>query len=300
MSMKIISFWGKGGVGKTTCAASVAARLASEGHSVLLVSSDYVPALSEVLAARLGPTLKNVWKELWAVELDEEAIIKLWKERFGGEVYRVISSFLPVGEEIIDYIAGAPGIADQYALYYVYELWRRGGYDYIVWDTMAAGGGLRMLRIERELYTHLGDAARMYLRLKGFLEKLRRGEGDPLSLIESWRELAERVLSFLTLEAHTAYIVTRPAYLDYAITKRIYSELSGFNMNVRGVIVNMTPLPEHYAYPEDTVAEARKWVEETRKTFKPKVEVIVVPFTPRGPRGIEELLALSEYLSKIA
>ena len=296
--VRVVSFWGKGGDGKTTCAASVALKLAQEGRSVLLISSDYVPALSEILGVSLSPRPTRVWRGLWAAELDESAIIELWKARFGDEVYKVVSSFLPVGKEIVDYIAGAPGIADQYALYYVYELWREGGYDYIVWDTMAAGGGLRMLRIEREVYTHLGDAARMYLRLKGFLERLRRGEGDPLSLIESWRELAENVLGFLAAEDHRAYLVTRPAYLDYAISKRIFSELTSFDMNVSGVIVNMAP-SEECGYPTEYVYEAEKWLSEIRRYFEGKTRVFTVPLKARGPRGVDELLEVAKHLAGV-
>jgi len=62
---------------------------------------------------------------------------------------------------------------------------------------MAAGGGIRMLRIEKEFYEHLGEAAKLYLKLKGVINKIRAGEAEPLDLIESWRRLANRILEFL-------------------------------------------------------------------------------------------------------
>lgn len=116
---------------------------------MLLVSSDPTPTLSRLLE-NAEPGLLDV------MELDEESVVNLWKQRFGDEVYRVASSFLPVGKEFIDYVAGAPGIADQYMLYYIYDVWRHGRYDYIVWDTQAAGGSVRLLRLESEVYSHVG------------------------------------------------------------------------------------------------------------------------------------------------
>ena len=113
-------------MGKTTCSASLAAGLSElDGRDVLLVTTDLTPTLSDVLGARLSSSPSKVegYGHLYAMELDEGAVIGLWKERFGEEVYEVISSFLPVERDIIDYVARAPGIADQFMLYVIYELW---------------------------------------------------------------------------------------------------------------------------------------------------------------------------------
>ncbi|HDH07370.1 MAG TPA: ArsA family ATPase, partial [Thermoproteales archaeon] len=211
---RILSFWGKGGVGKTTISAATALYLAEKNFKVLLLSSDPTPSLSEVLDFKLSSEPLKVYKELYALELSEEKVIQLWKERFGEEVYKVASSIFPIERDVIDYVAGAPGIADEFLLYYIYETWKSRKYDFIVWDTTAAGGSIRLLRIEKEFYSHLGEAAKMYLRLKGFFEKLKKGEKDPLDLINEWRDLAENVLKMLSSTDHSLILIATPEELS--------------------------------------------------------------------------------------
>jgi len=83
------------------------------------------------------------------IQLDYDRVVEMWKDRFGDEVYELISSFLPVEEEIIEYVAGAPGIDEEFALSYVYDLYVSGEYDVIVWDTAPAGGTLALLKLAR-------------------------------------------------------------------------------------------------------------------------------------------------------
>ena len=238
---ELISFWGKGGVGKTTCSAALAVGLSEiQSMKVLLLTTDLTPTLSHVLMAELGSTPSKVegYRNLFALELDEKTVLERWKQRFGGEVYEVISSFLPVDESFINYVAGAPGIAEQFILYVLHEILSGGSYDVVVWDTPASSSSLRLLRIERELYEHMGEALKMYLKLKSFLDKLRSRESDPLKLIGEWRELAKRIFDMLAYDEHLAYIVATPERISYEVSKRMKEELEDFGIKVRGLIVN--------------------------------------------------------------
>ena len=146
---KIAMFCGKGGVGKTTSSSATAIHFALKGYRTLLISTDPAPSLSDILEVDVGgeiTPLESV-QGLHAVELDYDKIVELWKEKYGDEVYEVVTSFLPVEEEIIDYIAGAPGIDQEFALSYVYDLYMDGEYDIIIWDTAPSGGTLALLNL---------------------------------------------------------------------------------------------------------------------------------------------------------
>ncbi len=292
MPATVISYWGKGGVGKTTLAAATGVMLAEEGARVLLVSSDPTPTLSKLLEDA-EPGLLEV------VEITEERVVELWKQRFGEEVYRVASSFLPVGREFIDYVAGAPGIADQYMLYYIYETWRRGRYDYIVWDTQAAGGSVRLLRLEREVYSHLGEAIRLYLRVRGLLDRLRRGDADPLSLLESWRRLAEDILSFLASGSHRLYLVATADPLSLHVSRRLVQELASFKIRVGRVILNMLVDPgvcPGCGFWADIAEEQQRLRKLFEEEFSRSPGLCLVPRLPRSPSSIGELRMLIDAL----
>ena len=71
-------FGGKGGVGKTTCAAAAACRAAREGASVLVVSTDPAHSLGDALDVALGPAPKKVAPALHAVQLDADRALTRW------------------------------------------------------------------------------------------------------------------------------------------------------------------------------------------------------------------------------
>ena len=298
---RILSFWGKGGVGKTTISAATALYLAEKNFKVLLLSSDPTPSLSEVLDFKLSSEPLKVYKELYALELSEEKVIQLWKERFGEEVYKVASSIFPIERDVIDYVAGAPGIADEFLLYYIYETWKSRKYDFVVWDTTAAGGSIRLLRIEKEFYSHLGEAAKMYLRLKGFFEKLKRGEKDPLDLINEWRVLAENVLKMLSSTDHSLILIATPEELSLHVTRKIFTELKEYGINSKGLIINMVLNPTLCPKCKPWIQKCNQQQEIIKKLSKEFSRIIIgeIPFTTMELKGIDNILIFSNKIGNI-
>lgn len=297
---KVLSFWGKGGVGKTTCASSVAVRLANDGFKTLLLSSDPAPSLSDILDLEIGPSPKRVnGINLYALELDEEAVTQMWKKRFGEEVYEVISSFLPVDREVIDYVAGAPGIGDEFALAFLLDLYKRGDYDVIVWDTAPAGGTLKLLKLEDKFYKHLIEASKLYLSVKSILRKIRmREDKEPLEILNSWRALAEECLSLVSSRGFKAHIVTIPEWLSVVQTGRIIRELRMFKANLGKLIVNQVIVNADHSTLAAKKHLHEKYLGEIKSKFS-DLEVLVIPAQPYEVKGLEKLMAFSENLEEL-
>jgi len=172
----LIMFGGKGGVGKTTCACATASRLSEEGFKTLLISSDPTPSLSDVFTKHIGNMIVQVRNidNLFAVEIDRETVVHRWKSKFGEEVYRVVSSLLPVDRGVIDYVAEAPGIDEEFLLDYILALFEERIYDKIVWDTAPAGHTLRLLQYPEIFTSHLDVVGKTYYRIASGYQRLKR------------------------------------------------------------------------------------------------------------------------------
>lgn len=297
----IVMFCGKGGVGKTTCASSTAIHYALNGYRTLLISTDPSPSLSDILEMNVMGDITGIPEvaNLDAVELDYSKVLDMWLEKFGDEVYEVISSFLPVGREILDYIAGAPGIDEEFALSYVYDLYNEGKYDVIVWDTAPAGGTLSLLHIQETFYTHMRDAAKLYIRLKETLESLTgREKRDPLRIIREWEILAKNVLDMVRSENTTAYLVTIPEGLGVAQTERIWKDFDKFGIKIGGVIVNNL-IPELSDHIEDLLKKRwevqSRYMEIIEKQYSDTV-LVELPLQEYEVKGIKALKKVEKQL----
>jgi len=298
---RIVMFCGKGGVGKTTCAAATAIHFADRGLNTLLLSSDPTPSLSDILEMDVSKAITKVKsvENLNAFELDYDTALEMWKQRFGDEVYEVISSFIPVGKEIIDYVAGAPGIDEEFLLSYILDIYESESYDVIVWDTAPAGGTLQLLKLQEKFYEHLGEAARLYLRVKGVLRKIRRKKGgNPLDIIEDWRKLCERTFNMLRNQNTEAIIVTIPEALGVYQTRRIINELRNVGIRISKIIVN-------YVLSEDlcecNFLKRRLKMQKTylnilNEEYSQNPGLIVLPLQPYEVKGVKAIREIEKFL----
>ena len=299
---KIVMFCGKGGVGKTTCASATAIHYASRGKRTLLISTDPAPSLTDILEINVMGDITKVpgVQNLKAVELDYDKVLEMWRIKFGDEIFEVISSFLPVEEEIIDYIAGAPGIDEEFALSYVFDLYMSGEYDVIVWDTAPAGGTLSLLYLQETFYNHMRDAAKLYIRLKVTLESLTgREKRDPLKIIGEWEKLAEDVLLMVRAENTVVYLVTIPEGLVVNQTERIKQYLEKFQVNIGGIIIN-NYIPVELAIGSDLlknrVIVQAQYIDELEKLYSESLPVTKLPLQGFEVKGLEALRRIEEQM----
>lgn len=306
LDRKVIATGGKGGVGKTTIAAALALHCAEyEKLETLVMSSDPTPSLSDILEYQVGsqPTAIPGVSHLHALELSREEILKAWKVRFGDDIYDVVSSYVPVDKEIIDYVAEAPGLVDeQYMLAYLLDIVEEGGFDKIIWDTAPAGQTLGILKLESRFYDHLTQAVKLYIQFKSSFEVLkskilRSKKRSPLDIINEWRELANHVLE--TLRDHSLIefvLVTIPEGLGVAQTGRISTELANHGIQVNQLVINNV-------IPEDTAnspfLQSRKamqipYIEKLSEMFEGRTTKI--PMLPVEVKGLKSIREISGYL----
>jgi arsenite-transporting ATPase len=254
---RLLVFAGKGGVGKTTCAAAAALALADAGPArrVLLLSADPAHSLGDVLGARLGDAESGVAgapPALRVRELDADRALVHRRERYRQAVDELFDALRggsrfdatldrAVVRDLIDLMPA--GLDELCALLAITEVLfpppgRAPSHDAVVIDAAPTGHTLRLLA--------LSGAALDWIRtLLAVLLKYRRVIGlGPLAqdLVEVSRGL--RQLDALLRDRRQArvVVVTRAAALPRLETCRLVARLARLEIAVAGVVVNaVTP-----------------------------------------------------------
>ena len=145
---RVVMFSGKGGVGKTTCAAATALHHASLGMETLAVSTDATPSLSHIFEISSDEKPARVRDSLRISELGVDEVEEMWDQKFGREVYDVFSAFVSIEyDEFVEFATSMlPGLKDECMVDYIRELSRNGGHDAIIWDTAPLGQTLALLQ----------------------------------------------------------------------------------------------------------------------------------------------------------
>lgn len=146
---RIIFVGGKGGVGKTTCAAAIAHHFANQGEKILLISTDPAHSLGDVLEVKLSHHAIPVTEYLFALELDAEKVT----ERHFTHILETISLYakpemMAKLKKQLDLAKQAPGGQEAALLESICQhitTFQAQGYDRLIFDTAPSGHTLRLL-----------------------------------------------------------------------------------------------------------------------------------------------------------
>ena len=306
---RLIMIGGKGGVGKTTCASAIALHFSLQGKKTLIISSDPTPSLSDIFEMEIGDVetpIRNA-KGLCGIEISSEGVLKKWKDRFGPEIYEVVSSFTSLDYDFVDYIGGAPGIEEEYMLNYILELVESAQYDLVVWDTAPAGHTLRLLHLPQIFLKHLEAATKFYMNLYSYFEKLKesvklkKGKRSLLEIISGWEDLAEKVVNFIRDPQKSDFIiVTIPEALGVRQTERIIKDFDEYQLSVNHLIVNYVIQEADCNFHKIRKEMQQNYIQILEKQYSPRIGLIELPLMPQEIKGVERINRISEILFKEA
>ncbi len=224
MTSMIEAFIGKGGVGKTTLASGYALVCSGFG-STALISTDTMPSLNYLFPEKI--------RNLSVYEISEEDIAKEWIEKYGDEVYSILSNFFEADRDIISHIANAPGVPEEFMISKIVEMKNSGKYDYIIWDTPASSSTMHLLYLENDFYNHIGRDIRFYLKMKDAFKV-----SKTLDILEEWKDLAESV--WKEVKNSNFYLVHTDDELSIVQSNQIKLDLERLGINISENISNRT------------------------------------------------------------
>jgi len=294
---RVLMFGGKGGVGKTTSSAATALHFARRGLRTLIISSDLTPSLSDIFETDIGPTERPIpgVENLYGLEIDPDEVMRRWKEKFGPEVYAAASALVDLPyDEVVDYVAMAPGIQEEFMLDYILERIRDRRYDLIVWDTAPAGDTLRLLGLPQRFLEHLRVAPKVYLEVR---DTFKLSRTPFLEIIESWKELSEQTIRFFTDPENVEFImVTIPEALGVYQSRRVMRDLRRHGMTVRYLIVNDVIREPDCEFHRQRWEMQQRYIRQLREELDDGLTLVELPLLPYEVKGVDRLAEVEGHL----
>lgn len=304
-------FGGKGGTGKTTCAAAYAVGLARQGCKTLLISTDPAHSLSDALGVPLSNKVSNVIPNLWGIEIDaaEEA------KRYIGEIQdKMLSIVSPV---IVDEIKRqmeiaymSPG-AEEAAIFDKFvELMEELGkpYEAIVFDTAPTGHTLRLLSLPEILGAWIENLIEKrkkslaLFKMAGRFEKdlMKRALEDPV--IESLtrrQEKFEKSRRYLTDAGSCSFFfVLNAERMPILETARAIELLEKFGVAVGGVVVNRVIPPEAGAFFALRLASQEGYLRDIEGRFG-HMKIAKLPLLQSDIQGMDQVVTIADLIGEI-
>jgi len=281
--MRVLFYTGKGGVGKSTMAASAAWQLSKQSR-VLVVSLDPAHNLGDIFCVSLNGREKRINDNLLLREVDLHRLSRDYLEREIGVLTRTYSYLQALNlDRYFSVLKYSPGIEEYALLTSIEETIRKDGADFdtIIFDTPPTGLTLRFLALPQITITwidRLAQIRRQILDKRHTIQKI-RGEATEeekkqeirlaydekddavIRRLEALKANYETLTAFLQGPDCGVVLVFNPDMLSLRESERLVEGLRDINLPLRLLIQNKVTA-ENLAVADRVVAELRKMVRD--------------------------------------
>lgn len=289
---EVIMYAGKGGVGKTTCAAATALYYSLINKRTLLISTDPTPSLCHIYNVNKSKAAIKISDYLYLDEIGIDRVKNMWDKKFGREVYEVFSSVVDISyDDFVDFMSSVlPGLRDEFMVDYIREIVEKEEFDIVVWDTAPLGQTLGLLSTPSMLRKHLKNAPRIYSRLK-----LGNSSKKPiLDILKDWEKLSTMDIYFLKNRVNFS-IVTIPEALAFEQLDEIFNEFKVFGLEFDNILINNVITDSSSQFTITKAEQQRKYIELIRTKFS-TLNIIEIAMFSREIRGLRPIEEFSRYI----
>jgi arsenite-transporting ATPase len=240
---RVIIYSGKGGTGKTTISSATAVALARQNKRVLIMSSDPAHSLSDVFDMQISRNdPQKIEKNLYGLEVD--TIYELKKNMSGFQKF-VSSSYKNQGIDsgMASELTTQPGLDEIFALSRLLDEAQSGKWDVVVLDTSPTGNTLRLLAYPEIIIG--GNMGKQFFKLYKSMSSLARPlNSNSIPDEEFFNEVnvllkqMEDINKFILGPEITFRLVLNPEKLSILETKRAYTFVHLYGINIDGIVIN--------------------------------------------------------------
>ncbi len=280
---RIAILTGKGGVGKTVTACTVAMKLAEKGKT-LLFTTDPAAHIGQVLETNVTHIPVNVTGNLWAVNIDqkkavEEYRLKILDEAKSNEYTPELIAAL--AEELESPCTEEIAIFEQFS-----NLLNESEWDYFVLDTAPTGHTLRLLELPFEYKKQLD------MKLKGRLDSAISENASGSSY-----KINALIHRLKNPDESTFLLVAYPEFTPLHESFRAMKDLERVGIQSQGVFLNHI-LNEHDCVDDFSMERwklQQYYLHQAAEIYHPK-PLFAIPLQPEEIIGVKKVKALSKLI----
>ncbi len=301
--MRLLMFSGKGGVGKTTCAAASAVYYAQFGQRTLLFSTDPAHSLADSLEIKTnqGTQPIRVTANLDMVELKAEQVLSELKQEYHHEIIDLITAGTYLDEDDARRLISLtiPGIDEIMGLKTILDFIENQTYDIYIWDTAPSGHTLRLLALPDELDCWIKAIAQVRWKYRQVMTQLARQQitGIKDDLLFNLKKAIQKVRKVMMDSEQCIFTaVTIPESMAVEETIRLKSSLQHSGINVSKLIVNnIAPSDSACSFCQGRYRQQQISVKQIQKEFQ-ACQILSVPQFSREVKGLANLTKFARYL----
>ncbi|ATW26952.1 ArsA family ATPase [Candidatus Formimonas warabiya] len=297
--LKFVLFCGKGGVGKTTMAASSAIYFALSGKKTLLFSTDPAHSLSDSLSQQIGSRLTGIKgvENLFAWEQDAEELMNELKNGYGEGILHFLTSCTYLDEtdaqDLMDLTL--PGLDELMGLKQIIDYLESDQFDLYVWDAAPTGHTLRLLQMPEIVDQWIKLAAQMRWKYRSMVGLLSGKDFSDRTddFVFNLKKSIKKLNRYLTDPSICRMIaVTIPEYMAVNELDRMSAYLKTRSFPLRHILINQVIGADNQClYCQNRRQEQEKYLQRIRVHY-PGFCLTEVFQRPHEVKGRENLIDL--------